>query len=197
MLIECLSSEKYWKIFHTERNHVSLCDVWVRMSLYETKSLSPCREPKLNRIPFLCENNKGFLFKFFFFCYSVGGGGYLDDVTWQHRFRYLYWAQPLERDGKSVSESEEIGKWKSFSAKCFEWVLRAGSTETDVKRRIFTHSTGDSNSKNHCKILLTFSVGQHVVILKPLLAISATFLALIYFCSEETVAVSVFYKHNK
>lgn len=134
---------------------------------------------------------------FFFFCYSVGGGGYLDDVTWQHRFRYLYWAQPLERDGKSVSESEEIGKWKSFSAKCFEWVLRAGSTETDVKRRIFTHSTGDSNSKNHCKILLTFSVGQHVVILKPLLAISATFLALIYFCSVETIAVSVFYKHNK
>lgn len=78
MLIECLSSEEYWKIFHTERNHVSLCDVWVRIRLYETKSLSPCGKLNLNRIPFLSENNKGFLFQFFAFLFVILWG-----ATWQ------------------------------------------------------------------------------------------------------------------
>lgn len=129
----------YWRILEDisqELNHVSLCDVWVRIRLYETKSLSPCGKPNLNRISFFCQNNKGFLFQFFSFFLLFFGGNL---TTWHHNIQYLYWVLPLEQDGKLVSEGEECGKWKTYSAKYFEWlrqVLYVGRTKAGLKKLI-------------------------------------------------------------
>jgi hypothetical protein len=95
MLIECLSDEEYRKIFHTESNHVSLCDVWVKAVLCGTLSVSPYGNPNLNRNPFLRENNKGFSFVFLVFIFVILWGQ-LDNLATPAPVR------SFEPDGKLV-----------------------------------------------------------------------------------------------
>lgn len=86
-LIESLSTGEYRKIFHTDRNHVSLWDVWNHSSI----------KPNLNRNTFRWENNMGIPVSVSCFIFVILWGQ-LDKVA------TLY--------SVSVLDSSPLGRWK-------------------------------------------------------------------------------------